>query len=188
MVRASGTSLTGLFGVGPVVAAIVAGDASRRDTVPEPRSLRRLERDRAGRGVLGGRKIDRLSLRGNRRVKRAIDIAAVTEIRYKHSRAAPTTTRSVRCGFGGRLAVRGEGTEQDVLPAALIEPDDAHGNLVALRGLRGYQGHTAAGGVHHIHAELSPGARVRAAPGRKIAMPVSPALPHCLPPPAACQH
>ena len=71
-------------------------------------------------------------------------------------------------------------------PAALIEPDDAHGNLVARRGW-GLPVHTAAGGVHHIHAELSPGARVRAVPGRKFAMPVSPALPPRLPPPAACQ-
>jgi transposase len=85
VVRASGTSVTGLFGVGPVVAAIIIGDVAG--------VARFATRDRfaAWNGTApvevssGGRKVYRLSRRGNRRVNCAIHIAAVTQIRYKHS-------------------------------------------------------------------------------------------------------
>jgi phage-related protein len=84
-VRGCGTSLTGLSGVGPVVAATVIGDVSD--------VARFATRDRfaAWNGTApvevspGGRKIYRLSLRGNRRVNYVIHIAAVTQIRHKHS-------------------------------------------------------------------------------------------------------
>jgi transposase len=84
-VRASGTSLTGVFGVGPVIAATVIGDV--RDVT------RFASRDRfaACNGTApievssGNRVIHRLSLRGNRRLNHAIDMAAITQIRYKHS-------------------------------------------------------------------------------------------------------
>jgi transposase len=51
-VRAAGTSLTGLFGVGPVIAAAVIGDVRHVSRFPNPRSLRRLHRHRPHRGVL----------------------------------------------------------------------------------------------------------------------------------------
>jgi transposase len=84
-VRASGTSLTGVFGVGPVIAATVIGDV--RDVT------RFASRDRfaAYNGTApievssGNRVVHRLSLRGNRRLNHAIHMAAITQIRYKHS-------------------------------------------------------------------------------------------------------
>jgi transposase len=84
-VRASGTSVTGLFGVGPVVAAIVIGDAA------DVRRFATRDRFAAWNGTApvevssGEKKIHRLSLRGNRRVNYAIHVAAVTQIRHKHS-------------------------------------------------------------------------------------------------------
>jgi transposase len=85
-VQATGTSLTGLFGVGPVVAATVIGDV--RDV------SRFQDRDRfaAYDGTApievspGNRKICRLSRRGNRRLNHAVHMAAVTQIRYVHSK------------------------------------------------------------------------------------------------------
>jgi transposase len=84
-VQASGTSLTQIFGVGPVVAAIVIGDV--RDV------SRFASRDRfaAYDGTApvevssGKRKVYRLSRRGNRRINHAIHMAAVTQIRYPHT-------------------------------------------------------------------------------------------------------
>jgi transposase len=84
-VRASGTSLTGLFGVGPVTAATIIGEV--RDV------SRFTNRDRfaAYNGTApievssGQRKVHRLSRRGNRRVNHAIHMAAVTQVRQKHS-------------------------------------------------------------------------------------------------------
>ena len=84
-VAAAGTSLTGLFGVGPVTAATIIGEV--RDV------SRFKDRDRfaAYNGTApievssGPRKVHRLSRRGNRRVNHAIHMAAVTQVRQPHS-------------------------------------------------------------------------------------------------------
>jgi transposase len=84
-VRASGTSLTGLFGVGPVTAATIIGeirDVSRftnRDRFAACNGTAPIEVSS------GQRKVHRLSRRGNRRVNHAIHMAAVTQVRQKHS-------------------------------------------------------------------------------------------------------
>jgi transposase len=77
-VKASGTSLTGLFGVGPVGAATVIGDAAgvarfaSRDHFAAYNGTAPVEVSS------GNRKIYRLSLRGNRRNGHAIHMAAIT--------------------------------------------------------------------------------------------------------------
>jgi transposase len=84
-VAASGTSLTDIFGIGPIVAAMILGhtrDVSRFAT-----------RDRfaayCGTAPIafesGGRSIHRLSLRGNRQMNHAMHIIAVTQIAHRHS-------------------------------------------------------------------------------------------------------
>ena len=84
-VAAAGTSLTGLFGVGPVIAAAVIGDVrdvSRfggRDHFAAYNGTAPIEVSS------GPRKVHRLSRRGNRRLNHAIHMAAITQIRNKHS-------------------------------------------------------------------------------------------------------
>jgi transposase len=84
-VRASGTAMTEVFGVGPVIAATVIGD------VRDISRFRSRDRFAAYNGTApievssGNRKVHRLSLRGNRRLNHAIHMAAITQIRYKHS-------------------------------------------------------------------------------------------------------
>ena len=84
-VQAAGTSLTGLFGVGPVVAAAVIGDVrdvSRfggRDPFAACNGTAPIEVSS------GPRKIYRLSRRGNRRLNHAIHMVAITQIRHRHS-------------------------------------------------------------------------------------------------------
>ncbi len=51
-VRASGTSVTSIFGVGPIIAATILGDVPDPHPVPRPRPLRRLQRHRPGPGLL----------------------------------------------------------------------------------------------------------------------------------------
>ena len=84
-VKASGTSVTELFGFGPVGAAIAVGHT---------RNVARFaSRDRfaAYNGTApievssGGRIVHRLSRRGNRQLNHAIHIAAITQIRHAHS-------------------------------------------------------------------------------------------------------
>jgi transposase len=91
-VRATGTTTTEIFGVGPVIAATVIGcvaDVSRfasRDHFAAYNGTAPIEVSS------GNRKIYRLSRRGNRRLNHAIHMAAITQIRYRHSDGRPTTT------------------------------------------------------------------------------------------------
>jgi len=84
-VRAAGTCLTRLFGVGPVIAAAVIGDVrtvsrlASRDNFASYNGTAPIEVSSAG------RKVYRLSRRGNRRLNHAIHMAAVTQIRYRHT-------------------------------------------------------------------------------------------------------
>ncbi len=84
-VRASGTTVTEVFGVGPVIAATMIGyvaDVSRfpsRDRFAAYNGTAPIEVSS------GNRTIHRLSRRGNRRLNHAIHMAAVTQIRHRHS-------------------------------------------------------------------------------------------------------
>jgi transposase len=105
-VCASGTTVTEIFGVGPVVAAMVIGHA---------RNIERFaDRDHfaayAGTAPIefesGGRSIRRLSLRGNRQLNHAIHIAAVTQIRHRHSPGRAFYDRKLAEGKTKKEALR----------------------------------------------------------------------------------
>jgi transposase len=81
----SGTSVTGLFGAGPVVAAIVIGDAADVTRFADRNRFAAWNGTAPVEVSSGEKKIHRLSLRGNRRVNYAIHVAAFTQIRHKHS-------------------------------------------------------------------------------------------------------
>jgi transposase len=84
-VKASGTSLTEVFGVGRVIAAAVIGDVravsrfAGRDHFAACNGTAPIEVSS------GKRKACRLSRRGNRRLNHVIHMAAVTQIRNRHS-------------------------------------------------------------------------------------------------------
>jgi transposase len=105
-VRASGTSLTGIFGAGPVIAATVAGD------VRDVSRFRGRDRFAACNGTApievssGNRIIYRLSMRGNRRLNHAIHMAAVTQIRYRHSDGRACYDKKIAEGKTGKEALR----------------------------------------------------------------------------------
>src|SRR4029077_6908503 len=85
-VRAAGTSLTGLFGVGPVIAAAVIGDVrhvsrfGNRDRFAACNGTAPIEVSS------GGRKACRLSRRRQRRVYHALHVVAIPQIRCRHTR------------------------------------------------------------------------------------------------------
>jgi hypothetical protein len=98
--------VTEIFGVGPVVAAMVIGHA---------RNIERFaDRDHfaayAGTAPIefesGGRSIRRLSLRGNRQLNHAIHIAAVTQIRHRHSPGRAFYDRKLAEGKTKKEALR----------------------------------------------------------------------------------
>jgi transposase len=84
-VRASGTTLTEIFGVGPAIAATVIGDVRDISRFPAKDRFAAYNGTAPVEVSSGNRVIYRLSLRGNRRLNHAIHMAAVTQIRYAHS-------------------------------------------------------------------------------------------------------
>jgi transposase len=105
-IAASGTSLTELFGVGPVVAAMLigyTGDVARfrsRDHFAAYTGTAPIEMSS------GGRITHRLSRRGNRQLNHAIHIAAITQIRFPHSPGRAFFDRKVAEGKTKKEAVR----------------------------------------------------------------------------------
>ena len=105
-VRASGTTLTEIFGVGPVIAAAVIGETGDTDRVTG--------RDRfaacngtAPAGVSSGhRKVHRLSRRGNRRLNHAVHMAAVTQVSQRHSEGWAYYGKKVTDGKTAKEALR----------------------------------------------------------------------------------
>jgi transposase len=105
-VRASGTSLTGLFGVGPVIAAAVTGE------VRDVSRFRNRDHFAAYNGTApievssGQRKVNRLSRRGNRRINHAIHMAAITQVRQPHSEGRAYYDKKLAEGKTHREALR----------------------------------------------------------------------------------
>jgi hypothetical protein len=71
--------------VGPVIAAAVIGDVRDVSRFPHRNHFAAYTGTAPIEVASGGRKIHRLSRRGNRRLNHAIHMAAVTQIRYRHS-------------------------------------------------------------------------------------------------------
>jgi transposase len=105
-VAASGTSVTDLFGVGPILAAMLIGFTG---------DVRRFEnRDRfaAYNGTApvefssGGRVVHRLSQRGNRQLNHALHMAAICQLRQPHSEGRAYFDRRVAEGKTKKEALR----------------------------------------------------------------------------------
>jgi hypothetical protein len=82
-VKASGTTLTEVFGVGPYVAGTVPIEVSS-----------------------GGHKVFRLSRRGNRRLNHAVHMAAVTQVAHRHSEGRVYYDRKIKEGKSNKEALR----------------------------------------------------------------------------------
>jgi transposase len=120
-VKASGTSVTGLFGVGPVIAGTVIGDVRQvfrfgsRDHFAAYNGTAPVEVSS------GGRKVFRLSLRGNRRLNHAIHMAAITQIRHKHSQGRAYYDKKLAEGKTHKEALRSlKRRISDAVYAALV--------------------------------------------------------------------
>jgi transposase len=106
VVAASGTSLTGLFGVGPVIAAAVLGDVRDVSRFPGRNHFAAYNGTAPIEVSSGPRKIYRLSRRGNRRLNHAIHMAAVTQIRHRHSQGRAYYEKKLAEGKTGKEALR----------------------------------------------------------------------------------
>lgn len=105
-IRASKTSLTDLFGVGPIIACMAigySGDVRRfasRDHYASYNGTAPVEFSS------GGRVVHRLSRRGNRQLNHAVHMAAVCQIRQPHSEGRAYFDRKVAEGKTKKEALR----------------------------------------------------------------------------------
>ena len=105
-VRAAGTSLTSIFGVGPVIAAAVIGDVRDVSRFPSRDHFASYNGTAPIEVSSGGRKIYRLSRRGNRRLNHAIHMAAVSQVRHLHSQGRAYYDKKLAEGKTGKEALR----------------------------------------------------------------------------------
>ena len=105
-VKASGTSLTELFGVGPIIAGMLigyTGDVTRfanRDQYAAYNGTAPVEFSS------GGRVVHRLSERGNRKLNHAIHMAVICQLRQPHSDGRIDFERRVAEGKTNKEAIR----------------------------------------------------------------------------------
>src|SRR6266550_394582 len=120
-VRASGTSLTGIFGVGPVIAGTVIGDVRQVFRFPDRGHFAACNGTAPVEVSPGGRKVYRLSLRGNRRLNHAIHMAAISQIRHKHSQGRAYYDKKLTEGKTHKEALRSlKRRISDAIYAALV--------------------------------------------------------------------
>jgi len=139
-VKASGTSLTGIFGVGPVIAGTVIGDVRQVFRFGSRGHFAACNGTAPAEVSSGGRKVFRLSLRGNRRVNHAIHMAAVTQIRHKHSQGRAYYERKLAEGKTHKEALRAlKRRISDAIYAALVA-DARHAAAICSKGPGGQPG------------------------------------------------
>jgi len=105
-VTASRTTTTQIFGVGPVVAAIVIGEAGHITRFASRDHFAACNGTAPVEVSSGPRKIYRLSRRGNRRINHAIHMAAVTQIRHRHTDGRAYFERKLAEGKTRKEALR----------------------------------------------------------------------------------
>jgi len=170
-VRASRTSLTGIFGVGPVIAGTVIGDVRQVSRFPGRDHFAAYNGTAPVEVSSGNRKIYRLSLRGNRRLNHAIHMAAITQIRHKHSQGRTYYDKKLAEGKTHKEALRAlKRRISDAIYAALV----ADARQAAARGPEGPGGQqgnrsvSRAAGSHpkrRLFGQATPGPATTLRPG-----------------------
>ena len=141
-VRAAGTCLTGLFGVGPVIAATVIGDVRHVSRFPGRDHFAAYNGTAPIEVSSGGRKIYRLSRRGNRRLNHAIHMAAVTQIRYRHTKGRAYYDKKLAEGKTTKEALRALKRQISDAIFACLQEDARRAAAAATRAREGNRGTT----------------------------------------------
>jgi transposase len=180
-VQASGTTLTEVFGAGPVIAAIVigeAGDVTRfngRDHFAACNGTAPIEVSS------GNRKVHRLSRRGNRRLNHAVHMAAVTQISHRHSEGRAYYDKKIAEGKTAKEALRALKRQVSDALYKRLKADAARAaaDIQGPGGQTGNDSIASAAGSHPRHqlfGEATPGPdptlRSRSRQGKRTTSPV----------------
>ena len=157
-VKASGTSLTEVFGIGPVIAGIIIGDVAHVARFASRDHFAAYNGTAPVEVSSGNRKIHRLSLRGNRRLNHAIHLAAISQIRHRHSDGRAYYDKKIAEGRISKEAVRSlKRRISNAIYARLLA--DARKTAAHAEGLGGQPGNdsdSSAAGSHPEHRLFGP--------------------------------
>ena len=176
VVMASGTTTTKVFGVGPVIAAITVGLTRDVGRFADKDHFAAYNGSAPIEVSSGPKKIYRLSMRGSRQLNHALHMAAVTQVRHRHSEGRVYYDKKVAEGKTGKEALRAlKRRISDALFAAMVadarRAEKEHGS----RGQGGQTGNgsvACAAGSHPAKPALRPShsrARPKARPSRQAA-------------------
>jgi hypothetical protein len=175
-VQAAGTSLTGLFGVGPVIAAAVIGDVRDVPRFPGPDHFAACNGTAPIEVSSGPRKVHRLSRHGNRRLNHAIHMAAVTQIGHRHSQGRAYYDKKLAAGKTPEEALRSLKRQVSNVIFACLQADArrAAARAEGPGGQHGNDSAACAAGLHPRHrlfgqATPGPGHHITTAAGSPAA-------------------
>jgi transposase len=154
VVKASKTTVTDVFGVGPIVAATVIGDVGDIGRFPSRDHFAAYNGTAPIEVSSGRRKVFRLSRRGNRRLNHAIHMAAVTQIRHRHSLGRAYFDRKLAEGHTGKEAIRALKRRVSDAIFTRLRDDAARASRVTSTGPGGQPGNdteACAAGSHPEH-------------------------------------
>ena len=156
-VKFSGTTLTEVFGVGPVIAGTIIGDIADVSRFPGRDHFASYNGTAPVEVSSGNRKIHRLSLRGNRRINHAIHMAAITQIRHKHSEGRAYYEKKLAEGKTHKEALRSLKRKISDAIFARLRPTPARPQRPGPRAREGTRGTTLhpARPAHTPHASSS---------------------------------
>ena len=181
-VKASGTTLTEVFGVGPVIAGTIIGDIADVSRFPGRDHFASYNGTAPVEVSSGNRKVHRLSLRGNRRINHAIHMAAINQIRHRHSDGRAYYEKKLAEGKTHKEALRS--LKRRISDAILRPPASrrpASRTAASAKGPGGQPGNdsdssAAAHPERRLFGQATPGPGTTIRPGTRAATP-SPSKP-----------
>ena len=172
VVAASGTTTTKVFGVGPVIAAMVVGLTGDVRRFPSRGHFAAYNATAPIEVSSGDKKLFRLSMRGNRQLNHAVHMVAVTQIRNVRTEGRAYYQRKLAEGKTGKEPLRGlKRRISDVLYAAMVA-DAAKAQQEVNSGPGGQTGNgsvACAAGSHPAEPALRPShSRAKPKPGTAL--------------------
>jgi transposase len=174
-VKATGTTVTSVFGVGPVIAATIIGDVITVARFPARDHFAAYHGTAPVEVSSGPKKIYRLSLRGNRRLNHAIHMAAITQISHAHSDGRAYYERKIAAGKTHKEALR---CLKRRISDAIYARLRADAREAGPGGQPGNHSVSRAAGSHPEHRLFR-----QATPGPQATLRATAALTHVMPPP-----
>jgi transposase len=172
--------LTQVFGAGPVVAGTIIGDVTDVARFPGRDHFAAYNGTAPAGASSGNRKARRLSLRGNRRVNHAIHMAAITQIRHRHSDGRAYYEKKLAEGKTHKEALRSLKRRISDAIFARLQADALQAAEASVTGPGGQPGNdsaSSAAGSHparRLFGQATPGPDTTIRPGTTAGTPSGP--------------